>query len=209
MKHWKSGRNAICLFLAFAASIMLSACANEPDLPSAPRVTAIPPFYIVAPGDNVEIFVWRNPDLSNTVTVRPDGRFTVPLIEDLPAAGRTPTDLARDIEKELSTYIQTPVVSVIMRGFAGTYEQSIRIVGEASEPASLLYRKNMTVMDAMISVGGLTRFAAGNRAVIVRNENGEEKQYSVRLDDLLKEGDISANASLLPGDILIIPQSWF
>jgi len=195
--------------VALAAIFVLSACSNDPDLPSAPRVTAEPPMYIVAPNDNIEIFVWRNPDISNTVQVRPDGRLTIPLIEDLPAAGKTTTNLARDIEQALSTYIQTPVVSVIVRGFTGTYEQSIRIVGEASEPASLTYRKNMTVMDAMISVGGLTRFAAGNRSVIVRNENGEEKQYAVRLDDLLKEGDISANASLLPGDILIIPQSWF
>jgi len=196
-------------FLAIILAVGLTACSGESDLPSAPEVSVEAPPYIIGPGDSLEIFVWRNADLTKTVTVRPDGRISVPLIEDLQAAGKPPTVLARDIEKALATYIQTPVVSVIVDGFEGTFGQSIRVVGEATEPAALPYRHNMTVMDAMISVGGLTIFAAGNRSIIVRQEAGEEKHYAVRLDDLLKEGDISANASLLPGDILIIPQSWF
>ena len=141
--------------------------------------------------------------------VRPDGRISVPLIEDLPAAGKTPTALARDIESVLKEYVQDPIVTVIVTGFVGPFSQQVRVVGEATQPQALPYREKITVLDVMISVGGLTEFAAGNRAVVVRQAGGDEQAFRVRLDDLLRDGDISANVALLPGDVLIIPQSWF
>ena len=152
--------------------------------------------------------VWRNPDLSITVPVRPDGRISTPLVEDLPAAGRNPQDLAREIEKALGRFIRDPVVTVVVNNFQGPYSEQIRIIGEATRPQALPYRQNMTLLDVMILVGGLTDFADGNGAVLVRGSEGG-KQYSVRLRDLVKRGDISANVQVRPGDVLIVPQSWF
>jgi len=167
------------------------------------------PFYLIGPGDGLNIFVWRNPDLSRSVTVRPDGRVSIPLVEDLEVTGKTPTELARKIEKELSIYVKDPIVTVIVSGFLGPYNQQVRVIGEASQPRALPYREKMTLLDLMIAVGGLTEFAAGNRATITRIIDNEQIQISVRLEDLIKDGDISANMALLPGDILIIPESWF
>lgn len=191
-------------------SFGLGACSNLQDAPTAaPQSVAESPGYLIGPGDQLQIFVWRNPELSTSIPVRPDGRISLPLIEDLQAANKTPTDLARDVEKVLAEFVQNPVVTVIVTGFIGPFDQQVRVVGEASQPIAIPYREKMTVLDVMIAVGGLTEFAAGNRAVIVRADNQSKTSYRVRLDDLLKDGDVSANVDVLPGDILIIPQSWF
>jgi len=190
--------------------LLLAACTVRPDAPPAvAEEGAAPAEYVIGPTDQLEIFVWRNPELSRGLPVRPDGRISVPLLEDVQAAGKTPTRLARDIEKMLAEFVQDPIVTVIVTGFVGPFDQQIRVVGEAAEPRAKPYRANMTALDVMIEVSGLTEFAAGNRTVIVRSTDGETKSYRVRLDDLLKDGDVSANVEMLPGDILIIPQSWF
>jgi len=200
----------LCLSVAVVAtSILIAGCSSTPSHPPAPAQAATPDYrYVIGPLDSVNIVVWRNPELSMSVTVRPDGRISTPLIDDLPAIGRNPSDLARDVEKALAKYIRDPVVTVIVGGFNGPYSEQIRIIGEAAKPQALPYRQDMTILDLMIVVGGLTDFADGNRAVLIRGkENG--KQYTVRLKDLLKRGDISANVDVKPGDVLIIPQSWF
>jgi polysaccharide export outer membrane protein len=165
--------------------------------------------YIIGPGDNLNIQVWRNPELSMSVPVRPDGKVTTPLVEDLPASGRTPTQLAREIEIALAKYIQSPVVTVIVTGFIGPYSEQIRVIGQAAKPQALAYRENMTLMDVMIAVGGITDFAAGNKASILRISDGRAQQLAVRLVDLVKWGDLSANVAMRPGDVLVIPQSFF
>jgi polysaccharide export outer membrane protein len=157
--------------------------------------------------DTVNIIVWRNPELSMSVPVRPDGNVTTPLVDDLPALGKSPTQLARDIEKALGKYIRDPVVTVVVTTFVGPSSEQIRVIGEAAKPQILAFRKNMTLLDVMIAVGGLTDFADGNKATIYRV--ADKGQYSVRVQDLVKRGDISANVDMRPGDILIIPQSWF
>lgn len=194
---------------ALMSAMVLSACGSMNNYPAAPKVAgSVDHRYKIGPMDQLNIVVWRNPELSSTVTVRPDGRISTPLVEDLVAAGRSPVDLAREVETVLGKYVRDPVVTVVVNNFQGTYSDQIRIVGEASRPQSVAYRQNMTVLDVMIQVGGLTDFADGNGAVLVRgSENG--KQYSIRLKDLLKRGDISANVAVLPGDIVIVPQSWF
>ncbi|MEO8991925.1 MAG: XrtA/PEP-CTERM system exopolysaccharide export protein [Nitrosospira sp.] len=165
--------------------------------------------YLIGPGDNVDIIVWRNPEVSMAVPVRPDGKITTPLVEDLPASGKTSTQLARDIEEALSKYIQQPVVTVVVTEFIGPYTEQIRVIGEAAKPQALPYREEMTLMDVLIEVGGITDFAAGNKARIVRNVNGKQQQFSVRLDDLIRDGDISANVPMQQGDVLVIPESFF
>lgn len=188
----------------------LTACSSIDSLPPATNVEGAESDYRIGSDDALSIFVWRNPDLSTTVNVRPDGKITVPLIEDLPATGKTPTQLARDIEKRLGTYIQDPIVTVIMTGFVGPLPDRIRVVGEATTPQALSYRSTMTLLDVMISVGGITDFAAGNRATITRNvANGKQKQYRIRLDDLLRDGDMTANVNIKPGDIIVVPEAWF
>jgi len=187
--------------------LMLVACTTT--YPPAPKTAATSEqAYVIGPLDSLSITVWRNPELSTTSQVRPDGRISTPLVEDLPAAGRTPADLARDIEKALSKFIRDPVVTVIVGGFQGTYGQQVRVIGEASRPQSIPFRQGMSLLDVMIQVGGLTDFADGNHAVLVRGIEGG-KQYTVHLKDLIKRGDISANVEVRPGDVLIIPQSWF
>ncbi len=165
--------------------------------------------YLIGPGDNLRIEVWRNPELSGVFPVRPDGKITTPLAEDLPASGKTPTQLARDVEKFLEKYIQSPVVTVIVTGFSGPYTQQVRVIGEAAKPQALPFRENMTLMDVMILVGGITDFAAGNRASILRSEGGKTQRFGVRLIDLIRRGDLSANVAMRPGDVIIIPQSFF
>ena len=165
--------------------------------------------YRIGPGDALQIFVWDHEDLSIGVQVRPDGKISTPLVEDLQAAGRTPTELARDIEIVLMEYVRSPVVTVIMQGFVGDGQQQIRVVGQAVEPKALQYRQGMTVLDVMIEVGGLSEFAAGNRAKIIRKSNGSQIEIRVRLDDLLNDGRIEENVGMIPGDVLIIPESWF
>jgi polysaccharide export outer membrane protein len=165
--------------------------------------------YLIGPGDMLRIFVWQNPDLSVTVPVRPDGRISIPLVQDLPAAQKTPTQLAEEIKTRLATYVKSPEVTVIVTDFVGPYSQQVRVVGEAAKPQAIPYRANMSVLDVMIAVGGLTKFAAGDRAVIDRRLSGKEEEIPVRLDSLLRDGDLTANVQMRPGDVLIIPQSWF
>jgi polysaccharide export outer membrane protein len=162
----------------------------------------------VGAGDTLNIIVWRNPELSMLVPVRPDGKVTTPLVDELVAQGKTTTEIARSVEKELSKLVRDPVVTIIASNFIGPYSEQIRVIGEATRPQALAYKKNMTMLDVMIAVGGLTDFADGNAASITRASEGE-KRYSVRLKDLVKGGDISANVEVKPGDILIIPQGWF
>ena len=189
-------------------ALLATGCATS-NLPPAPaKVDASGHQYRIGPLDPLSIVVWRNPELSTTVTVRPDGRLSTPLVEDVQAAGRTPVELAREIEQRLSKLIRDPVVTVVVNNFQGAYVDQIRIVGEAARPQAVAYRQDMSLLDVMIQVGGLTEFADGNGAVLVRGAEGG-KQYSVRLKDLLKRGDISANVGVLPGDIIIVPQSWF
>lgn len=164
--------------------------------------------YHIGPGDQVDIRVWRNQDLSQSVTVRPDGMISLPLIDDIAAAGKTPTELSNDLESSLSYYIKDPLVTVMLSKFVGTYQDSIRVVGEATQPQSIPFRDGMTVLDVMILVGGLTDFASGNRAILIRVGDHGQQPYRVRLDDLINHGDITANALMNPGDILIIPEAW-
>ena len=194
--------------LSVLTALLITGCAVGPTLPAAELGLEGPaPMYRIGPGDDLEIFIWRNPELSTKVPVRPDGRISVPLIEDLEVTGKTATELARDIEKQLGVYVQDPNVTIIITGFGGPFDQQIRVVGAATNPQAIDYRANMTALDAMIAVGGLTQFAAGNRAALHRNTAEGKKKYRVRLDDLIKKGDISANVELRPGDILIIPES--
>lgn len=167
--------------------------------------------YVIGPMDQLQIFVWRNPELSAEVSVRPDGRITTPLISDMPAVGKTPAMLADDLKYALGEYIKDPIVSVIVKNFQGTFSQQVRIVGATEKPASIPYRANMTVLDAMIAVGGLSEFASGNRSRLVRVDRatGRQIEYKLRLSDLLKNGDTRANVSLQPGDVIIIPESVF
>ena len=198
----------IGMFVPLLAAALVAGCAS-PTYPPAPEIAASPDYlYKIGPLDSVNVTVWRNPEISTSVTVRPDGKITGPLFEDLPALGKDPTSLARDIEKALGKYIRDPVVTVIVGNFVGPYPEQIRVVGEAAKPQALSYRQGMTLLDLMIAVGGLTDFADGNKATILRTSEGG-KQYAVRLKDLVKRGDISANVDVKPGDILLIPQSWF
>jgi polysaccharide export outer membrane protein len=165
--------------------------------------------YVIGPGDSLQIFVWDHADLSTPVQVRPDGKISTPLVEDLQAAGRTPTQLARDIEDVLQEYVRSPIVTVIMQGFVGEQTQRIRVVGQAVAPQALQFKQGMTVLDVLIAVGGLSEFAAGNRAKIIRKGADGDIEIRLRLDDLLNEGAIEENVRMLPGDVLIIPESFF
>ena len=189
---------------------LMSACSSlSSAFPPAPTVAATPGYdYVVGAGDTLNIIVWRNPELSLSVPVRPDGKVSTPLVDELVAQGKTSVEIARDVEKALSKLVRDPVVTIIVTSFVGPYSEQIRVVGEAAKPQSLPYKLKMTVLDVMISVGGLTDFADGNGASITRASEGD-KRYSVRLKDLIKRGDISANVEMKPGDILIIPQGWF
>ncbi|MFN3593802.1 MAG: XrtA/PEP-CTERM system exopolysaccharide export protein [Thiobacillaceae bacterium] len=190
---------------------LLVGCSTQPLYPPAPAKApgGFDWTYLLGPGDTVNVFVWGNPEVSGSFPIRPDGKLTMNLIEDLPASGKTPTQLAREIEKNLARYIQDPIVTVIVAGGTGPYSQQIRVLGEAAKPQTLTYRENMSLIDVMISVGGITDFAAGNKASILRVVDGKPQQFAVRLEDLLKAGDISANVEMMPGDVLIIPESWF
>jgi len=189
---------------------LLSACAGmSSSLPPAPAAAATPDYnYIIGPGDTLNIIVWRNPELSMSVPVRPDGKVTMPLVDELVAQGKTSTQISREVEKVLGNLVRDPVVTVIVTSFVGPYSEQIRVVGEAAKPQALPYKQNMTLLDVMIAVGGLTDFADGNGASITRASEGD-KRYSVRIKDLIKRGDISANVEMKPGDVLIIPQGWF
>ncbi len=206
----KSGFGAMLRWIVVGiCGAAIVGCAST-NIPEAPVAAASPDYnYLIGPGDMVNIVVWRNPELSMAVPVRPDGKLAAPLVEDLVAMGKDPTTLARDIEKELGKYIRDPVVTVVVTQFVGPYSEQIRVVGEAGKPQTLPYKQNMTLLDVMIAVGGLTDFADGNATTLLRNSENDKQQYSVRVSDLIKRGDVSANVDMKPGDVLIIPRSWF
>ncbi|RRJ84582.1 XrtA/PEP-CTERM system exopolysaccharide export protein [Aestuariirhabdus litorea] len=205
-----------CQIFGAMLCFTLAACSSNP-YPLLESATLYQPVtttpenyrYLIGPGDSLSIFVWRNPEVTTTVTVRPDGFITTPLVEDVPVSGKTPTEVARLLEKRLSSFIRDPLVTVMTQDHLGPFKEQVRIIGEAEKPEFLPYVEDMTLLDVMISVDGLTDFADGNRASIVRVIDGEQRQYGVRLDDLIKDGDISANVDILPGDILIIPETFF
>jgi polysaccharide export outer membrane protein len=194
--------------LAMLGMGVLAGCASTSFPPAPPSVANDDYSYVIGAGDNLNIQVWRNPELSMSVPVRPDGKIAAPLVDEMVVQGKTSVQVAREVEKQLGKYVRDPVVTVIVTGFIGPYSEQIRVVGEAAKPQFLPYKQKMTVLDVMIAVGGLTDFAAGNSATILRTGEGN-KQYSVRLKDLIKRGDVSANVEMRPGDILIIPQSLF
>lgn len=204
---------------------MLLACLGTavPAAQDAPRPAASPPVaapgsagadvvpgsaYIIGPGDTLQVFVWRNEELSVTVPVRPDGKISTPLVEDMVAVGKTPSVLARDIEGVLAEYVRSPQVNVIVTNPVSAYSQ-VRVLGEVATPQGIPYREGMTVLDAVLAVGGLGEFAAGNRGKIVRLVNGRKKEIKVRIDDLVNDGDVSQNLPLQPGDVLVVPESRF
>jgi polysaccharide biosynthesis/export protein len=200
-------KNLFVRIFSVLIATALAGCAG--NLPPAPKDAATTEYkYVIGPGDQLNIVVWRNPELSGLIPVRPDGKISSPLIEDMVAQGKNPSELAREMEARLKRYIQDPVVTVVIQQFNGPNTEQIRVVGQAAKPQALPYRQNMTLLDVMISVGGITDFAAGNRAVLMRASEGN-KQYNVRLRDLLKRGDVSANVEMRPGDVIIIPESWF
>lgn len=212
------GRNTLFATTALAA-LALTGCATtggaDTQLPPASFVAMQEgpgEDYVIGPLDELTISVWRNPELSaEKIQVRPDGRITTPLVNDLPAVGKTPAMLSEDIRQRLSQYIEEPLVSVIVTNFAGTFSQQVRIIGATEKPASIPFRANMTVLDAMIAVGGLSEFAAGNRAKLIRfdKQAGRQSEFDLRLGDLLKKGESKANVMLQPGDVIIIPESMF
>lgn len=197
-------------WLALSLALVLAGCAGSgPKYPPAPATASTADYnYLIGPGDNLNIIVWRNPELTMTVPVRPDGKVSTPLVDELVAQGKTSSQIARDVEKALSKFVRDPIVTVIVTTFVGPYSEQIRVVGEAAKPQFLPYKQKMTLLDVMIAVGGLTDFADGNAASILRASEGN-KQYSVRIKDLIKRGDISANVEMKPGDVVIIPQGWF
>ncbi|MEL6360798.1 MAG: XrtA/PEP-CTERM system exopolysaccharide export protein [Pseudomonadota bacterium] len=206
------------ILTAFTMSIVLSACGSSGILDSqqlaaaptqASEAAETSPEYLIGPLDDLEVFVWRAPELSTKVTVRPDGRISTPLVEDMVASGKTPTVLAKDLEGVLRQYVKTPQVTVIVSDFTSTFDQQVRVLGEAQRPVALPFQSGMTVLDVMVAVGGLTEFAAGNKAVLIRGKGEDRASYRLKLDDLLRKGNISANVPVLPGDVILIPESIF
>ena len=201
--------------LIFFLMLLMVGCASKSGkLPSATNYNSITTSvedyqYIIGPGDSLSIFVWRNPDISGSFVVRPDGKVTTSLVEDIEVSGKTPTALARHLEEQLGKYINNPRVTVSVRGFQGPLSEQVRVIGEATNPKAVNYTERMTLLDLMISVGGLTEFASGNNAKLVRMVSGEQKTFEIRIDDLIKNGEIEENIDMLPGDIIIIPEAWF
>ena len=192
--------------------VALFGCGSNPlpQVPEEQRNMQANYTYVIGPGDSMEVFVWGNEELTvSDVKVRPDGKISTRLVENIEASGKTPSELARDIEEAYSEYVKSAVVSVIVDEFEGVPSQQVRVVGEAAEPLKIPFRKHMTLLDLMVEVGGLTEFADGNKAVLVRNMDGSQNTYNIRLEDLLENGEISANIALFPGDIIIIPEAWF
>jgi polysaccharide biosynthesis/export protein len=196
-----------------ALSPLIVSCASStplvpPPTPSQAQAQALGNDYIIGPGDTLEVFVWRNPELSVTVPVRPDGKISTPLVENMVAVGKTSPQLARDMEGVLSEYVRSPKVNIIVTTAASAFSL-VKVVGQVTHPAALPYREGMTVLDAVLAVGGLTQFASGNRARIVRIEHGQETIIHVKIADLVNSGDVRENVPLKPGDVLVVPQSIF
>lgn len=216
-----NGSGLLCrtfhLSVLICSSLLVVGCSSQQPLKSLPTATVHPSLtkdisnyrYLIGPGDSLEISVWGSPEASGTYTVRPDGMISTALVDDLIVSGKTPTTFARELEKELSTYIRDPIVSVFVAGFVGPFSEQVRVLGEATEPQAINYKENMTLFDVMIEVGGLTDFADGNDARLIRVINNQQEEFGLRMDDLLRDGDIQANVDILPGDIIIIPEAWF
>lgn len=201
-------KNYKTLLIIFALTV-LSGCSTVTSQPLAQSSAIDNSTYHIGPGDLLQIFVWRNADLSTNVTVRPDGRISSPLIDDLSVSGLEPNEVAVLVEDILSKYIRDPQVSIIVSGFQGTSNQQVKVIGNAANPRVLPYKKGMTLLDVMIAVQGLTDFADGDNAQLIRTIDGEQKQYTVFLDSLIRKGDISKNRNVHPGDTIIIPEAWF
>ena len=202
------------LVLSIVSFININGCSNIETLPKATvrasLTTDVDDYqYLIGPGDSLTIFVWRNPEVSGQFLVRPDGKVTTSLVEDIDVAGKTPTMLARHIEDQLSKYINNPRVTVSVNNFTGPLSEQVRVIGEAINPSAVNYTEHMTLLDLMIAVGGLTEFANGNNAKLIRVIGGRQRTFSIYIDDLIKDGDISKNVDMLPGDIVIIPEAWF
>ncbi len=210
-----NAKNGRFFLLTLLSAVALQGCSSSSsNLPAATvhnsLTTAVTDYkYLIGPNDTVNIFVWRNPELSGSFIVRPDGQITTSLVEDILVAGKTPTQLAREMETILAKFIRDPVVTVSVNGFVGPYSEQVRVIGAAAKPQAYPYRQYMTLLDLMIASGGLTEFASGNSAKLVRTVGGKQVSYIIKLDDLIREGDISANVDMLPGDIVIIPEAWF
>ena len=206
--------NTRLLIVAAALGTLLTGCSGTSNLPQAttrPSLTTdVNDYkYLIGPGDSLTIFVWRNPEISGSFLVRPDGKVTTALVEDLDVSGRTPTMLAREIEEKLATYINNPRVTVSVNGFSGPLSEQVRVIGEATNPRAINYTEHMTLLDLMIAVGGLTEFADGNDAKLIRVIDGRQTTFKIAIEDLISDGDISKNVDMLPGDIVIIPEAWF
>jgi polysaccharide biosynthesis/export protein len=195
------------------AAVGLSGCAfwleKAPVGPAAPEVYSSAPEYIIGPGDTLQVFVWRSAELTVTVPVRPDGRFSMPLLQDVQAAGKSPSEVADQIKKGLVDYVRDPMVTVIVQTVTAAGVGKVSVIGEAAAPKSISYRAGLTLLDALIEAGGLTQFANGNDARLVRVVNGKPKEFRVRVADLMKDGDTTANVELAPGDVIRIPERWF
>jgi polysaccharide export outer membrane protein len=202
MRHfsWAS----VILLLASVGHMSVGRAADAP----LPAASTVAPDYLIGPGDTIQVFVWRNPDLTVTVPVRPDGKISTPLVEDMVAVGKTPTELARDVEKALSQYVKAPQVNVLVTQPMSIFSQ-IKVIGQVVHPQALPYRDGMTVLDAVLAVGGLGQFAAGNRAHIARTVNGKPQELKVKLEALINDGDMKQNLPLQPGDVLVVPESRF
>jgi polysaccharide export outer membrane protein len=199
------GTFRIAGFLAFCMMAISAAAVAQPASGGA----QVSPTYIISPGDELRVFVWKNPDLTVSVPVRPDGKISTPLVPDMQAQGKTPSGLAADLTAALGNYIQNPVVTVLVTTVGVANASSVRVIGAAATPKALPYRAGMTVLDAVIEVGGLNTFASGNSAVLIRTEGSSSRNYPLRLNDLVKNGDMSANMRLMPGDVIRIPERWF
>ena len=212
--------NRFAIAFALALSVPAASFAQAPATPVAPAAPEAPPAlpasavdnasYIISTGDELQIFVWKNPDLSTTTPVRPDGKITAPLVQDVQAQGKTPIQLSADLTTALATYIRDPMVTVVVRSFSAPgNEAAIRVIGSAVDPKTVPYRKGITALDVMIQLGGLPTYASGNKATMLRTENGAVRSFPLRLNDLMKDGDLRANVTLMPGDVIRIPERFF
>ncbi len=213
MKSIRQWLRMAAVMLAAASTPLVHAQAAAPaeaqaQAPAAPAQSATSPQYVIGPGDTLQVFVWNHPELTVTVPVRPDGQISTPLVENMVAAGRTASELARNLEKALTEYVRSPTVNVIVTAALSTFSQ-VKVIGQVGRPQALPYRDGMTVMDVVLAAGGLSEFAAGNRAKIVRSEGGKQKELKVRLSDLVNKGDMKQNLPMKPGDVLVVPQSLF
>lgn len=215
MKSIRESLLAVAGLLVMAAGASLSHAQAQVASPGQPPANATgpaqsdtPPQYVIGPGDTLQVFVWNHPELTVVVPVRPDGQISTPLVENMVAAGRTASELARNLEGRLSEYVRSPKVNVIVTAPLSTFSQ-VKVIGQVGHPQALPYRDGMTVMDVVLAAGGLNEFAAGNRAKIVRQEGGKQQELKVRLSDLVNKGDMKQNLPMKPGDVLVVPQSMF